>query len=153
MSDTDTFAPHMAKVATKLFGSAGKSFNDGATLRWGTHGSFKWDRNLTDEDGPYIELMCGVFTDNQPDFAWIQPNEEKSFEQYFMPYAEIGLVKNASKEAALNVDFNGNEILLKVYATAVYPNAVIQIFENAVLLNEFTTDLSPRKPTYGFVES
>ena len=113
---------------------------------WG-NGDFgkAWDRNLTDEDGPYIELMCGVFTDNQPDFAWIQPNEEKSFEQYFMPYAEIGMVKNASKEAALNVDFNGDEILLKVYATAVYPNAVIQIFENAVLLNEFTTDLSPLK--------
>lgn len=29
-----------------------------------------WDRNLTDEDGPYIELMTGVYTDNQPDFTW-----------------------------------------------------------------------------------
>jgi len=36
-----------------------------------------WDRNLTDEDGPYIELMCGVFTDNQPDFSWIMPYEER----------------------------------------------------------------------------
>lgn len=27
-----------------------------------------WDRNLTDEDGPYIELMTGVYADNQPDF-------------------------------------------------------------------------------------
>src|SRR5437016_12058387 len=34
-----------------------------------------WDRNLTDEDGPYIELMTGVYTDNQPDFAWLQPYE------------------------------------------------------------------------------
>jgi len=112
---------------------------------WG-NGDFgkAWDRNLTDDDGPYIELMCGVFTDNQPDFAWIQPNEEKSFEQYFMPYAEIGMVKNATKEAALNVDFNGNEILIKVYATAVYPNAVIQLFKNNEQLNKFTIDLSPQ---------
>ena len=111
---------------------------------WG-NGDFgkAWDRNLTDDDGPYIELMCGVFTDNQPDFAWIQPNEEKSFEQYFMPYAEIGMVKNATKEAALNVDFNGNEILIKVFATAVYPNAVIQLFKNNEQLNKFITDLSP----------
>ena len=29
-----------------------------------------WDRNLTDEDGPYIELMTGMYTDNQPDFTW-----------------------------------------------------------------------------------
>jgi hypothetical protein len=61
---------------------------------WG-NGDFgkSWDRNLTDEDGPYIEIMCGVFTDNQPDFSWLQPNEEKSFEQYFMPYSEIGLFR------------------------------------------------------------
>ncbi|MFN2117707.1 MAG: DUF5107 domain-containing protein, partial [Candidatus Promineifilaceae bacterium] len=34
---------------------------------WGC-GDFgqSWDRQLTDEDGPYIELMCGAYTDNQP---------------------------------------------------------------------------------------
>ncbi|MEO6914859.1 MAG: DUF5107 domain-containing protein [Chitinophagaceae bacterium] len=112
---------------------------------WGT-GDFgqAWERNLTDDDGPYIEMMCGVFTDNQPDFAWIQPNEEKSFEQYFMPYAEIGLVKNATKEAAINVDFNSGEVSLKVYVTASYPDAVILLFKNDELLSRFTADLSPK---------
>jgi len=40
---------------------------------WG-NGDFgrAWERNLTDEDGPYIELMTGVFTDNQPDFSWLE---------------------------------------------------------------------------------
>ena len=53
---------------------------------WG-HGDFgrAWDRQLTDEDGPYIELMCGAFTDNQPDFSWLMPGEEKRFTQVFMP--------------------------------------------------------------------
>ena len=36
-----------------------------------------WDYNLTDEDGPYIELMTGVYTENQPDFTWLKPFEEK----------------------------------------------------------------------------
>ena len=27
-----------------------------------------WDRNLTDANGPYIELMTGMYCDNQPDF-------------------------------------------------------------------------------------
>lgn len=36
-----------------------------------------WDRNLTDEDGPYIELMTGVFTENQTDFTWLKSFEEK----------------------------------------------------------------------------
>ena len=45
-----------------------------------------WDRQLTDEDGPYFEIMTGMFTDNQPDFGWIMPNEERTFTQYFLPY-------------------------------------------------------------------
>ncbi len=61
----------------------------------GENGDFgqAWDRNLTDADGPYIELMTGVYTDNQPDFSWLQPYEEKTFTQYFMPYRELGVVK------------------------------------------------------------
>ena len=30
--------------------------------------------------------MTGVYTDNQPDFTWLKPMEEKTFTQYFMPY-------------------------------------------------------------------
>lgn len=71
---------------------------------WG-NGDFgrAWDRNLTDEDGPYIELMAGVYTENQPDFTWLQPYEQKSFTQYFMPYRDLGIVKNASKDLIMNI--------------------------------------------------
>lgn len=71
---------------------------------WG-NGDFgrAWDRNLTDEDGPYIELMAGVYTENQPDFSWLMPYEEKSFTQYFFPYRELGIVKNASRDLVLNL--------------------------------------------------
>ena len=85
---------------------------------WG-NGEFgkAWDRNLTDEDGPYIELMTGVYTDNQPDFSWLQPFEEKQFVQYFMPYHSIGMVKNASKEAMINLEFSNNTVHIKLYVT------------------------------------
>ena len=91
-----------------------------------------WDRNLTDEDGPYIELMCGVYTDNQPDFSWLMSGEEKTFSQYFMPYRDIGVVKNATNEAMVNLEFPDGEIIIKVYTTAVYMNAriVLQTFGN-----------------------
>ncbi|MHA4846081.1 DUF5107 domain-containing protein [Flavitalea antarctica] len=97
---------------------------------WGA-GDFgrAWDKNLTDEDGPYIELMCGVFTDNQPDFSWLQPNEEKTFEQYFMPYAGIGEVKNASKHAAINCIISSDAILIKVYSTSYFAEAQINVYE------------------------
>lgn len=65
---------------------------------WG-NGEFgqAWDRSLTDEDGPYIELMTGVFTDNQPDFTWLQPYEEKAFTQYFMRTKTLESSKNGSR--------------------------------------------------------
>jgi len=111
---------------------------------WG-HSDFgqAWDRNLTDEDGPYIELMTGMFTDNQPDFSWIQPNEEKTFEQYFMPYAKLGMVKNATKEAMLNLEISGNTVHLMAYATAVFNNASIRLYKEGQLIFEEQTTLSP----------
>jgi tetratricopeptide (TPR) repeat protein len=111
---------------------------------WG-NGDFgyAWDRNLTDEDGPYIELMTGVFTDNQPDFSWLQPNEVKSFEQYFMPYALIGAVKNATKEAMLNLEANDLTVNIKVYATSEYRNAAIRLYHQDKLEKEYNTTLSP----------
>ena len=53
---------------------------------------------------PYIELMAGIYTENQPDFAWLMPYEEKMFTQYFMPYRELGVVKEASKDLVFNID-------------------------------------------------
>ena len=105
---------------------------------WG-HSDFgrAWDRNLTDEDGPYIELMCGVYTDNQPDFSWLMPGEEKSFSQYFMPYRDLGVVKNATKEAMLNLVTESGKTTIKVYTTAEYPDGkVLLTAGNQVLLDD-----------------
>ena len=101
---------------------------------WG-NGDFgrAWDRNLTDDatvaDGlpvgsirtgfrPYIELMAGVYTENQPDFTWLMPYEEKQFTQYFMPYRELGIVKQASKDFILNIEKTDDGVCFKVLATS-----------------------------------
>ena len=87
---------------------------------WG-NGDFgrAWDRSLTDDDGPYIELMAGVYTENQPDFTWLMPYEEKEFTQYFLPYRELGVVKNATKDLLMNIDpVEGGKVHIKVFATS-----------------------------------
>lgn len=89
---------------------------------WG-NGDFgqAWDRNLTDEDGPYIELMTGMYCDNQPDFTWLQPYEEKSWVQYFMPYQKVGLVKNATRDALINLLPEGEDRMKVIlYTTAAH---------------------------------
>ena len=105
---------------------------------WG-HSDFgqAWDRNLTDEDGPYIELMCGVYTDNQPDFSWLMSGEEKTFSQYFMPYRDLGVVKNATKEAMVNLEFEDGKAIVKAYTTGVYPGSkIILKYKDEILLEE-----------------
>lgn len=86
---------------------------------WG-NGDFgkAWERNLTDDDGPYIELMTGVYTDNQPDFTWLQPYEEKTWSQFFMPYAEVGDVKNATTDVIANLEVDGEQATVNVFCTS-----------------------------------
>ena len=98
---------------------------------WG-NGDFgrAWDRNLTDEVNkddsllkpgfrPYIELMAGVYTENQPDFTWLMPYEEKQFVQYFMPYREVGIVKQASKDFVVNIEeIADGQAQFKILATS-----------------------------------
>ena len=111
---------------------------------WG-NGDFghAWDRNLTDEDGPYIELMCGVYTDNQPDFSWLMPGEEKSFSQYFMPYRDLGVVKNATKQAMVNLEVDKNKATIKVYTTSSYPAGKVLLTCGDRILTETTFDFHP----------
>lgn len=77
-----------------------------------------WDKSLTDENGPYIELMTGIFADNQPDFTWLDAYEEKRFEQYFLPYHSLGMVQNASRDAVLKLQRSHEGIEWGLYAIA-----------------------------------
>ncbi len=68
---------------------------------WGV-GSM-WDKILTDDDGPYLEIMVGAYSDNQPDYSWMQPFEERAFEISWYPFRGIDGVKNANLEADVNL--------------------------------------------------
>lgn len=71
---------------------------------WGNGPSgHAWDRQLTDGDGPYVELMAGAYTDNQPDFSFLAPGETREFSQFWYPIQDIGAAQQASREAALSV--------------------------------------------------
>lgn len=119
---------------------------------WG-NGDFgqAWDRNLTDSDGPYIELMTGVYTDNQPDFTWLQPYEEKSFTQYFMPYRELGVVKNASSDLLMNLEPDGKGALLKVFATSVQRDLHIIVEKAGEVCLDISCDITPENILEEFI--
>lgn len=97
-----------------------------------------WDRILTDEDGPYIELMVGAYSDNQPDYNWLQPFETKWFEIFWYPFRDIGGVKNANREGAVNLEVSPEGLAhLGFYATSEHRAATVTVeLGDRVLLRE-----------------
>jgi tetratricopeptide (TPR) repeat protein len=106
---------------------------------------YAWDRNLTDDDGPYVELMAGAFTDNQPDFSWLQPYETKTVSQYWYPIQKIGPAKNANREVALNLEFEAEAAQVRVASTSKRSIRVVLTCDGKPVLDEVVT-IAPDSP-------
>ncbi len=119
---------------------------------WGNHEfGYSWDRNLTVQDakgeyGPYIEIMAGVYTDNQPDFSFLQPGETKVWSQYWYPIQKIGPPQQANLEAALSLRAGKGEWTLGVAVTRKRPQAVVRVTAGGKTAAVFVRNLSPSAP-------
>lgn len=113
----------------------------------GPQGSM-WDTKvLTDNDGPYAELMAGAYSDNQPDYSWMKPYELKRFHQYWYPLRETGGAKAANLNGMLNLKkISGNEYLVAANATSQLENAKIRLENNGKPVFEKVISISPGKP-------
>jgi len=106
-----------------------------------------WDKLLTDTDGPYAELMVGAYSDNQPDYSWIKPYEVKTFTQYWYPIRQIGDVKNANLQAAVNLEVGSDGIAeIGFNTTSKYSNAKAVLKAGQKVIFEQELDISPSKP-------
>ncbi|HVH71882.1 MAG TPA: DUF5107 domain-containing protein, partial [Candidatus Dormibacteraeota bacterium] len=107
---------------------------------------YAWDRNLTDSDGPYIELMAGVFTDNQPDFSWLHPYESRGWSQFWYPIQQIGPAKNANRYAAVNLEQQGGRIRVGICVTELFKQAKLLVTVEGHSVLEEVNDLMPGRP-------
>lgn len=121
---------------------------------WGNEKfGWAWDRELTDRVGPtgrpapYVELMAGVYTDNQPDFSYLTPYETKTFSQFWWPYKKIGPVQSATKEAAVRMMLNDDRSLdLGAVVSSKIDGAHIVLRDGDKVLIDERVDLSPDRP-------
>src|SRR5579859_5935187 len=99
---------------------------------WGNHEfGYAWDRSLTDSDGPYIELMAGVYTDNQPDFSFLAPGETRSFSQFWYPIREIGVPDHANLDAAVRVEAGAAGLIVHIQVTSARPSSSVCLLVDA----------------------
>jgi tetratricopeptide (TPR) repeat protein len=106
-----------------------------------------WDRELTDENGPYVELMAGVYTDNQPDFSYLNPYETKTFSQFWWPYKKIGPVQNATEDAAIRLVVNEDRSLdLGVAVSRPIENARVVLCDGEQIVLDIIVTITPDEP-------
>jgi tetratricopeptide (TPR) repeat protein len=116
---------------------------------WGNHDfGYAWDRNLTDGDGPYVELMSGVYTDNQPDFSFLAPGETKAFSQFWYPISEIGAPDLANLDAALRAERTQGRIRIHLQSTRALPGSIIRLFAGEREIGSWRGDLNPARPLH-----
>jgi tetratricopeptide (TPR) repeat protein len=111
---------------------------------WGNHEfGYAWDRSLTETDGPYIEIMAGVYTDNQPDFSFLMPGETKSWSQYWYPIQKIGPASYANTKAAVRLLLVDGSVHLGVSVTECFKKAAVSLVASGMVISKFTRDLAP----------
>lgn len=113
---------------------------------WGNNPNGEmWNKILSDNDGHYLELMVGAYSDNQPDYSWINPGEIREFSQIWYPIKGIRGVKNATVDAAVNFEplDNGNAYRVGFCATTVYPNARVVVKHGDKLLMDKQISIDP----------
>jgi len=114
---------------------------------WGNGPTGKrWDHVLTDDDGPYLEIMVGAYSDNQPDYSWLQPYETRSFSMNWYPFREIGGVKKANLDAAVNLDVVNGAAKIGFYTTSAHPAAKVLLKAGQKTVFEETVAINPAKP-------
>jgi tetratricopeptide (TPR) repeat protein len=110
---------------------------------WGNHAfGYAWDRCLTEQDGPYVELMAGVYTDNQPDFSYLAPGETKTFSQYWYPLRACGVPQAANLDAAIRLDTTDGLARISICVTRELIDATVSLRYAGKMLAEWERDLS-----------
>jgi tetratricopeptide (TPR) repeat protein len=105
-----------------------------------------WDDILTDTDGPYIELMTGAYSDNQPDYSWLQPFETRAFEMNWYPLRGIDGIKNANLDAAVNLVMTNGRARVGFYAPVSHEQALARVVAGTKAISEERIFISPAHP-------
>jgi tetratricopeptide (TPR) repeat protein len=114
---------------------------------WGNHEfGYAWDRSLTDTDGPYIELMAGVYTDNQPDFSFLGPGETKRFSQFWYPLQRIGPPQAACLQCALSLTVTERQARIGLQSTEALNNVTVTLICRGTRAATWTQNIVVGKP-------
>jgi tetratricopeptide (TPR) repeat protein len=114
---------------------------------WGT-----WDfglvsqQNLTDNDGPYIEVQSGPLP-TQSDYGMLLPRAEVSWQEYWYPVHGLGEgFEYATRNIAVQTVRQDDKLQVNIIATAKFPRVICTLSQGSKKLLRNTINLTPESP-------
>lgn len=107
---------------------------------------------LTESSGPYVEIMVGAYSDNQPDYTWIKSYETKRWKQYWYPVKDIEGFKNANLNAAVNLEKRENKVFLGYHSTQKLEKAQIILKKGDEIILQKEIQISPENAFTDLIE-
>lgn len=114
---------------------------------WGT-----WDfglvsqKNLTDNDGPYIEVQSGPLP-TQSDYGMLLPRAEVSWQEYWYPVHGLADgFEYATKDVAIQTAREDEKLQLRILSTGKYSGANCTFSQGSRKLLRKTINLTPESP-------
>jgi len=112
----------------------------------------EWDfgkmaqKNLTDGDGPYIEVQSGPLP-TQSDYGLLGPRDQVAWREWWYPVHGLkDGFEFATKDVAVRTARTGGRLELRLLATGDYSGAVCVLAQEGRELLRKPIDLSPRDP-------
>lgn len=112
----------------------------------------QWDfgqvaqKNLTDDDGPYIEVQSGPLP-TQSDYGMLGPREFVAWREWWYPVHGLGDgFEYATRDLAVQRRLQAGRLELRMLATGVFPQATAVLSRGGRELARHTLDLGPEKP-------
>lgn len=113
---------------------------------WGT-----WDfgltaqQNLTDDDGPYIEVQSGPLP-TQSDYGMLTPHKEIAWQEWWYPVHGLGDgFEFANTDLAVQTTRTDGNLELRLLATGEFPGATCYVSHDGLDFPPTRVDLSPAK--------
>ncbi len=103
-------------------------------------------QNLTDEDGPYIEVQSGPLP-TQSDYGALWPRDEVSWREWWYPVHGLGDgFEFATRDVAVQTVCDGDQLQLRILATSRFPGATCTVSDGQGEFSSEPVDLSPLEP-------
>jgi len=117
---------------------------------WGSdEDGLDWRTALSDNNSAYVEIQAGLFRD-QETYGFLDPQEIRSFTEYWIPIRKLGGVSRANAEAVVNLNRHSQgaetvTIEAALNVTRELPNAVVSVLNGTQQVASTRASLSPRE--------